>query len=421
MGWCLRLGSMVVMLAAGCDGIDLLEQDDEPMGVPREVSSEVIEAPSGAIYDPAVAAAPDGRVAVVWTEHRAHEGEPAANPDVVLRMLGADGLDPETTVLTPWSDAQLRAKPFFAADRFAVLWGDDLPMGVPERKLRWWPLAGEVAAGPDEAYAVGDQERQQRDASSVAVLGDRAAVLYRDTTDEHAWRIAVFDAATGESLHDRHVASSRFGSDATSITAGEDGFLVLRLSSDPSEGSTNAQLHATVLDRDGGLARELGVVASRFPPDRIAPVEAAFDRGRFVFPLLDFDEVTVDRPCCPECNVVQPPTCDIEDYRIEVARLSESGELTSSGCLDCRVDVGIAIPQVALHRGTVYMQWSDFLAAIPNEGAPSPERWIRLEHPDPALRVGYTDLAVRDGEAVLVGRGGLEAGQQALVVSRVEL
>lgn len=379
--------SLVAALAGGC-------VDEAP--VERQVHLEEV-ASVGHVYDPAVVAGPSAWL-VSWTEHARHAGEASERPDILFAFVDAAGVAASIR-LTDYAGAQLQSRAFWSPAGFGVAWREDLAAG--DRLLLWRPIDEGTAAGPDDAYPMVTREGVQS-VSAVATLGTRAFVAFRDPEAERVG-VSVVDLQ-GHAVVREVELPLEADADFMSLTAGEERVLVLSLR---TAGATpHLELTATLLDREGAIAHGPTSLGGRFSPEPRRPVEAGFHDGAFVFPWIDFEVVTVDRPCCPQCQVIQPPTCTIEDHHVEARALTEAGAVIDLGCLDCRRDVGTHLPRVTADADGVYFLWDMHLARLRRDHVPSQGAWRSLMIGDTHLVEGFTDLAARDGQVILVGRGG---------------
>jgi hypothetical protein len=163
-----------------------------------------------------------------------------------------------------------------------------------------------------------------------------------------------------------------------------------------------------LFDAAGNLVAGPLLISDQLPTDLSRPLTAGYHEGSYVIPFLAYETVEVDRPCCPECGVEQPPTCVIEDYHVYLVRLSaHTGELSSAVCLDCRSDVGVHVPLVASAADGVYMAWGTMLARVTATTTPAEPEWFELVFPE--SQGGFVsrelhEIAAWPGEAMVVGR-----------------
>ena len=394
---CFRLALLPAVAFVACRS--------EPGAVTRLVEPQTCSAKDSCVYDVAVAAGPEALL-VTWTEHHLREGDATASPDIFYHLAQSYDHGAEAgSQFTPYAESQLLSRPFYSELGLGVGWGDDAVASFPDRRILWRFLADGPVSATQDAHVTTQHQSHQRSATDIAVCGDRAMVVYASTADEQRWHGSILDLNSGTIVREIDLGSGSWQA-AYSVTAGSSTFLVLHAEGEPDQ---THQVIATLFDEDGEHLLE-SLITGEVPPQNPQPVvHAGFHDGRYLIPFYDYEVVEVDRPCCPLCNMVQPPTCIINDYHLYVRWLAEDNhELTEPACLDCRTDVGIAWPMIASATDGVYMYWQGFVARVTVDEIPAEEKWRAIEYPSPepytAISREIHDFVIRDEEVVLVGR-----------------
>lgn len=400
--------------AAGCDG-----HSSDPEPVPQPVTQYVEETsvPTGGyIYHPEVAAGRDGFL-LTWTEHRQQDGDQRSLPDIFFQAVPPLGtpVTADPIDFTPYADAQLLSRPFHSDLGFGVACFDDAPAGYPDRRFQYRLLEDGRPVTDATASFPTTNEHDYQGYGTIAAVGTTAVAAYTDGSEDPVRRAGVIDLETGTVVREIELAP---GAPAPSVVAGSSRFLLMW--TDPADSVGPEQLcslTAMILDAAGGIVWGPEPVSATLPSIACGYVEdawpAGYYDGLFVVPTADYEVVTVDRPCCPECFWEQEPTCTITDFRLKVQLVAEDGGLVGQPeCLDCRVDVGFDIPLVASGTEGVYFFWQDewnwdLVARIrPGEPLPTVEQWRHLHYPrDLSDLVGrhFHGLAALDGSLALIG------------------